>query len=1704
MVPDKKMMQWVRLNKGNAVMLKIEMPDASFVIGVDGLRPADPEWQKLVSILNFRPSASGRLLLRAGVVVLREIREVFPNVKVDENYPVDQIFVMRSKVVNRAVIPDTQASILIGKNYLGQDVFVTATGARYIAGKDGTPVSEESISVAPAFLRAKAEGDIDLCADGFVLRMLGENLRPEDLRKFCAIIHGEDEPVEETDGRLREVQEAVEAAILRNILREFAEHGDIKRSYARASMLLGHQPTFAFRTSQSIALQQYSTPSTLSLAVQNILGDVNGLNLLEPTIGNASLVSLLRGANITGIEIDENRVRRTRKMLSETDTFGESKIAVHHADFTESDVIPDGYDVIVSNPPFGGLDKPYVKGGMKVTRIDQEIVLKSLDSRKANGKSVFIISADHDNIFKEKEGMVLDGSKNLFNWLSDHYELQAFEVSGNLYKKQGAGYPVRVLIVGRKRTQAEAEDARKTKKYRIDKLPVVKSHDELWAQSEVMKSFLAQSVPLLAENDASNKLADNTKQDVLNTPADTTSEESTIFGNEYQAQYEPMSSGETTAMIPKNLVVPQSIAFNRFIEENGDAEDFVRAELEIDDLEAVAPGAPEQIDAIALAIWNMKRGRALILADQTGMGKGRVLAAAARWSVLNNRPVIFLTEKASLFSDFWRDVRDIGSESVFTPFILNEDTDILSTDGDSKQEVLIPRTSKATRKRVIDSGGSLADEGFNLMMATYSQFNRDESSSAKARFIKDVSAGAMIILDESHNAAGDSNTGRNIAQAVQMSHAAVYSSATFSKDATNMGVYYKAFPTTVDMATLTSTLRAGGEPLQEVLSSMLCEDGVLVRREHDLSNLKFSTIPISDEILKRNIRVSDQVSDVLSMMAYLSGDIEKIAKTENKKVAEAMKNMSNEVREGKRMGVSYTNFGSRLYTISRQVALTLTMDSVINDALEGLKEGKKPVIVLEQTMESIMSSQRDLEADPLEEFALGAVAQQRLTINGLLHRVLDKLTVVNRNNGYGVVEQVNAYTISEDKNQRKALSEFIEAIETKIDAIEHMTIMPLDQIRAALRKEGYTSGEVSGRSAIYHFNEDGTVQKEERKNDTATKLAEIFRFNSGEHDEVVVTRSGCTGISMHASSKFADRRQRRLIEAQIANNVAERVQFFGRVNRRGQVSSPEIRSATSGMPWENRLLAMQNMKMRKLTANVQSNRNSAAEMKGIPDILNEVGELVCKEFLSTNPEIMIRLAIDPDGSENSQAEFYFANKLTGRMSLLPYVEQVRIYDELTKEYQRVFADLTNKGINPLESRLLDVKAEVVKRYEILPGVEGGSALDAPVFAEKIEWIEKIDPIRSAGVVELVGKSIERLVASEKSLFKLHTGSVRHDFMSRREVKGFSVIDCSAIVKKARQLYTEAMIKSVPERFTNPDSPMDGVAAALADKDMNAVKRVNSRMTWFSAHVEHLMPGDVIEVTVDDEKTRAVITHLLPPEEGKEHHLGQWEIRVLPVGAQYPVIMSYNSLIEDENYAPLRDSHKAVVREFDAAPAGELTFSKWTLTGNLFRASEMAATSHVGRAGIYTTKDGARHRAILCRARVDLDSLMTMEVALSSADALEFIETLIADEREGSVSLANDIKLSWRGHGAQMTISTPGTKMGGGQVFLNEKLLKFTGEFSGSRKVMTATFERPRRMTNFIEAIYDTGCTFKMKVENVKRAADDSKSGAVQINRKFGT
>lgn len=78
----------------------------------------------------------------------------------------------------------------------------------------------------------------------------------------------------------------------------------------------------------------------------------------------------------------------------------------------------------------------------------------------------------------------------------------------------------------------------------------------------------------------------------------------------------------------------------------------------------------EQIDAVALAIYNIEeRKQSIILADQTGVGKGRVGAGLTRYAIMQGKVPIFITEKPTLFSDFFRDLRDISIDQSAPRFV---------------------------------------------------------------------------------------------------------------------------------------------------------------------------------------------------------------------------------------------------------------------------------------------------------------------------------------------------------------------------------------------------------------------------------------------------------------------------------------------------------------------------------------------------------------------------------------------------------------------------------------------------------------------------------------------------------------------------------------------------------------------------------------------------------------------------------------------------------------------------------------------------------------------------------------------------------------------------------------------------------------------------------------------------------------------------
>ncbi|TET01646.1 strawberry notch C-terminal domain-containing protein [Burkholderia cepacia] len=1634
-----KTANWIDLSAHGLKLSLVQFPSGERRAILAGVVPQSSDYTWALENGFERPANKERpfLILRGDAVPTSRLMARFKQAVV-RKMPVGEILqVVSAPKAERVRQPVRESQVkdttFLGLNHLGQSVFTCATGRFLRADDKSEAVTEGSIDSPALFLRATSGNDLALCADGLVRRMTrGEVLRSEDIRSFGATVHDLAQPMTQFDSRLRGVQEAIEAAVQRQVERS---HGDPEAVFREAVSLLERQPPFIFRSTDSMILQQYSTPIPLALAAQHALGDTAGKKGLEPTVGNGSLVTRLpEGTEVIGVEIDAERARAAEKLRNVA--------RVVTGDVTQTNIArlagDTGFDFVIANPPFGGLDKPVEMFDMKVTRLDHLILMKSLAARVDDGAGVFIIGADRENIFPGKGGIVSGGSKNLFNWLNDHYETDIVEISGKLYAKQGASYPIRMVGVGPRRTPEEIERARATGQYRLkDRLPVLHSWDDVWNAATRMGQAIAPARVRTAENKAID-VAETIEATVEAAPQAPDQRSK----NDYQTPYLPASSvGEPDSMIPRNLQAPVSRALERLQEEVGGVDEYVARSLQMTMEQLAEAFSPEQVDAVALAIHKIETNRGFISGDQTGMGKGRIAAAVARYGALNNIPVVFATEKANLFNDFWRDVRDIGSDGLFTPLLINDFSYIEDTKGKKIHKAI----QRGVLTDMIAEGQAPSERGYNLTMLTYSQFSRERAKSAKCVWLPTVTRGAILIADEAHNAAGESFTAENFAVALTEVKGVVYSSATFAKGAKNFAIYSKAFPSSVNVDSMADTLEKGGEPMLEVLSAMLAEDGALIRREHDLSKLEFETY-LDTANLQRNEDLANQLAPILSLMAYLGGDIERMVTKVNREIAKELKKLPEDQRKGKRMGVQATNFGSRLYTITRQFMLATLVDAAADLAAKDLREGRKPVFVLEQTFEGLA---KELILEHQTE-ALEAVKQRAednaelgedgddidfgafngdlrlptsIEFRDVLRRTVDRLMIVSESNGYGKATKTSFLSIA----QRAGGAEAVEATENVVGELYRMIsefpslpVSPIDALRERIEASGWTSGEISGRKITMH-SLNGTPQDAALDLDAGfagvvvrgredNRIRTIADFNNGRLDAVVLTRAGSTGISLHASEKFEDQRQRSLIELQIPNNVAERVQFFGRVNRKGQVVPPLIRTVASGLPAQERILAMQNTKLRKLSANTQSNRNNAAEAKDVADILNEIGDKVAREYLFNHPDIADTLGISLGELDQSDVgDNWFVNKLLGRISLVsPVAKQRQILDQLNVDFKSIVADLDRRGINPLRSRHLDLNARTVSTHEMLPGSDAGSAFDRPVFIRDIEYTEVIDPIRSGAVMDRISKARADLDADPR------IGAVGgvESYRCALEIGRLARVSAfgSALESVKADLPNQGIAHTMlPEGKTLQDM--------LADSGENIVKSLRARVALIENHSNAVLPGRVISYEGEDGVQTGVVTDLSLPEAGRECYIGQYRVRIAIPGCAHQDVLSLKSLFESGlKLVYPQPTTEAIAQMFDAAPAGEIVQKRCLLDGNLYRASELAAKSGVGKSITYTDSLGMTQRGIMLPSKFDRQMLeeMVREVGntmramrLVSAGVAEFRIAGLAqgdDERENRIEL----------------------------------------------------------------------------------------------------
>lgn len=625
----------------------------------------------------------------------------------------------------------------------------------------------------------------------------------------------------------------------------------------------------------------------------------------------------------------------------------------------------------------------------------------------------------------------------------------------------------------------------------------------------------------------------------------------------------------------------------------------------------------EQIDAIGLIIEQIKAKSGIILADETGVGKGRTLASIYKYCQKNKKKLLFFTYTKDLFSDFVRDLEDIGITQLDNLHVLHNDCVVYNP----REEVVFKSNVKKNKKLIEDK--DLQD--FNLVMTTYSQVN-SKSSKSKVEWLKAYCKDAVIVLDESHNAAGDSNTRKNIESLINEGLAVIYASATFLKNEDEFSLYKKAIDNLDEknLQYLTVALEDENcEKLRSFFTAQMVKMGKLIRREHEPMKTKWEHL---------NVQVDEKIIDEVSQIFNDLFDI--IENTKNyDSVYEQLKS-------------SWFLAGNHINRVFKNIILLSKINPLIEYLEQDLKNNLKPVIVMESTFASIIKNIIDDSFDISDEEAQDSIEEKvyQISFKDYITWIFNKILMNN----------IPDFGLSTD------IYEKIDNLKQRILNFDDSfaSLSPIDLIRNKLTEKGYTSVEVSGRDFTC-IEKNGTLEIKKNKKQSKTLL--INEFNNSV-DAAIITRSGSTGFSMHNSPYFKDNRTRVLYELEVSNRPTVRVQFIGRVRRKGQLTEPLFKTLVTNLPFEARLIEQQQDKLRVMNSHTSANSNRLIG-ENILNLYSAEADLLAKQFLINFPKLAFKMGINLNVKYEP---LYFIDMLLKRCIVLPYAQCTKMYDYLLK------------------------------------------------------------------------------------------------------------------------------------------------------------------------------------------------------------------------------------------------------------------------------------------------------------------------------------------------------------------------------------------------------------------------------------------------------
>ncbi|WP_337045336.1 hypothetical protein [Emticicia sp. 17c] len=252
----------------------------------------------------------------------------------------------------------------------------------------------------------------------------------------------------------REVKELTELAIV-NLARGIAHqpHQTVLQKYQQLVAFYGSQVNLSLRTSTSVLLQQYSTPSPIAYLMGVYCGvdkPTPGAVYLEPSAGNGLLTIAGDPSRFFVNELDYLRLENLRqqgfKGISQSDASGGS--------FPNTYAIR--FDAVLTNPPFAALDKKDWQefNGYLIKDLDHLMAIRALGLLKDEGRAAIIIGGHTD---WDELGRIKSGKNRIFlNYLYHHYHIDdVILISGDLYARMGTSFNIRLLLVRSRKAQPE-------------------------------------------------------------------------------------------------------------------------------------------------------------------------------------------------------------------------------------------------------------------------------------------------------------------------------------------------------------------------------------------------------------------------------------------------------------------------------------------------------------------------------------------------------------------------------------------------------------------------------------------------------------------------------------------------------------------------------------------------------------------------------------------------------------------------------------------------------------------------------------------------------------------------------------------------------------------------------------------------------------------------------------------------------------------------------------------------------------------------------------------------------------------------------------------------------------------------------------------------------------------------------------------------